>query len=224
MGLASAGEPVVKARGAANSPELTALQGAPVTRTWGQEEIRSPTTAGPGEVHGGARRSPPSLSKRLPGPRVRLRPSRPGLSARGHQRAPLSTESARPALRTALSGSRVPRGRSPSPAAPTDPARPPPPSFLPLGPSRTLLQPRGPPCCFPDTAGADPPQGLGTRGPRLLALSLWGVLSPHSDLSSNVACSERPPLTSLAQEAALSLFAVPTYGVPGLVSWPRCIV
>lgn len=38
-----------------------------------------------------------------------------------------------------------------------------------------------------------------------LVILLWLILSPHSGLCSKVTLSERPPLTALAQETALSL-------------------
>lgn len=185
-----------------------------MTRTWGQQEIGSARTAGPG-VPG---LLPANVSR---SPRPAPPPPR-RLPARGHQRAPLSTEATRPAARAVLPGSHAPRVTAQVLPRPRGPARPPPPTPPPSAPATwaSLL--------FPQHRGRRP-----APGPRLVRPPLAGgdplaCSPPHSDLCSKVTPSERPPLTFSAQEVALSLFTLSPLrvsmalcGVTGALRNPR---
>lgn len=109
-------------------------------------------------------------------------------SSGSHQRAPVSTKSAGPTLPTVLCGSRVPRGRSPSPPAPTGPCTarlsPPCPCALPFAP-RSFRSGHSPPRGSWSSAGLAQPQGL-----RMPVPSSWSSLL--RDLR-RILTSERPP-------------------------------
>lgn len=157
--------------GSSRRPWDNCSEGGPGDKDLGTGRDREPKDRGAGSGSRRGRRFPASSQQTSP------RPRRP-VCARPLEGAP---ERRVDASCPAHGPPRLPRPSGPKPKSrrgPRDPARPPPPSFLPLGPSLALLQPRGAPCCSPDTTDTPRPGASAQAAPAgwpVLSLR-WGLL------------------------------------------------